>query len=268
MPYTPEQDGVAERANRTILNQCRTLINALAEDEDDEDPRDPKTLWPEIMRTTIYLTNRLATRSLYDKTPIEALTTNIGQPTVPDLSHLRTIGCKAYYYIPKEKRQRRAKFENRAKAGILVGYEGNSIYRIYDKDRGIVRASAVVFDENDAPNIEVQFDDLFNDTYTGGAAQDDQNDTQEEDGAHEGRGQQPAQESQLHDKQLSIPRGFQDENHAGFEDQNQGLINNQDSAPNYLLQLRKPRQKPTIIPTAASSRPIRNRDGDPNKKRL
>jgi len=107
------------------------------------------------MRTAIYITNRLATRSLHDKTPIEALTTDIGQPTVPNLSHLQTIGCKAYYYILKEKRQRGAKFKNRAKAGILVGYEGNSIYRIYDKERGIVRASAVVFDENDAPNLEV-----------------------------------------------------------------------------------------------------------------
>jgi len=112
VPYTPEQDGVAERANRTILDRCRTLINALAENEDDEDPRDLKTLWPEIMRTAIYLTNRLATRSLHDKTLIEAFTTDIGQPTVPDLSHLRTIGCKAYYYIPKEKRQRGAKFED------------------------------------------------------------------------------------------------------------------------------------------------------------
>jgi len=111
VPYTPKQDGVAEHANRTILNRCRTLINALAEDEDDEDPHDPKTLWLEIMRTAIYLTNRLATRSLHDKTPIEALTTDIGQPTVPNLSHLRTIGCKAYYYILKEKRQRGAKFK-------------------------------------------------------------------------------------------------------------------------------------------------------------
>jgi len=264
VPYTPEQDGVAERANRTILDRCCTLLNALAEDEDDEDPRDLKTLWLEIIRTAIYLTNRLATRSLHDKTLIEAFTTDIGQPTVPDLSHLQTIGCKAYYYIPKEKRQRGAKFEDRAKAGILIGYEGNSIYRIYDKERGVVRASAVVFDENDAPNIEVQFDDLFEGTQAGGAARDDQNDTQKEDGAHEGRGRQPvrapAQESQLQNKQLSIPRGFQDEN--------QDLVEDQDSAPDYLSQLRKPRQKPTIIPTAASSRPIRNRDGDPNKKRL
>jgi len=158
------------------------------------------------MRTAIYLTNRTATRSLHDKTPIEALTTNIGQPTVPDLSHLRTIGCKAYYYIPKEKRQRGAKFEDRAKAGILVGYEGNSIYRIYDRQRGIVRASSVVFDENDAPNIEIQFNDLFEDTHAGGAALDDHDDTQHKDGTRQWSIQESRsiQESQ----QLSIPGGF------------------------------------------------------------
>ena len=91
----------------------------------------------------------MATRSLKDKTPIKALTTNISQPTVLDLSHLRTIGCKAYYYILKEKWQRGAKFKTRAKARILVEYEGNSIYRIYDRQRGIIQASFVVFNEND-----------------------------------------------------------------------------------------------------------------------
>ena len=77
------------------------------------------------------------------------------------------------------------------KARILIRYEGNSIYRIYDKERGVMRASAVVFDKNDAPNIEVQFNDLFKGTQARGAARDDQNDTQKEDGAHEGRGRQP-----------------------------------------------------------------------------
>jgi len=43
VPYTPEQDGVAERANRTILDRCRTLIHALNEN-DDEDQEDLKNL--------------------------------------------------------------------------------------------------------------------------------------------------------------------------------------------------------------------------------
>jgi len=60
---------------------------------------------------------------------------------------------------------------------VTVGYEGNSIYRIYDWQRGIVRASLVVFNENDAPNIEIQFNDLFEDTHARGAALDDHDDT-------------------------------------------------------------------------------------------
>jgi hypothetical protein len=42
---------------------------------------------------------------------------------------------------------RSAKFGNRSNTGILVRYEGNTIYRIYDPERGVIRASAVVFEE-------------------------------------------------------------------------------------------------------------------------
>jgi transposase InsO family protein len=282
VPYTPEQDGVAERANRTILDRCRTLINALAENEDDEDPQDDlKILWPEFMRTAIYLTNRTATRSLQNKTLIEALITDIGQPLVPDLSHLRTIGCKAYYHIPKERRQQGAKFEARAKAGILVGYEGNSIYRIYDKDRGIIRASAVVFDENDA--LDIKFDDLFHESPVHQSGGEEHHHHADENGKlHENAHNESENISTLSTPttdQMIIPGGFQDDS------DDQDLIDNQihadqstavnqsiddDQIPNYLSQLQKikTRQRPVVIPTAASSRPIRNQVEDPTKKRL
>ena len=136
------------------------------------------------MRTAIYITNRLATQSLHEKTPIKALSTNISQLEVLNLSHLRTIRCKAYYYLAKEQRKNGAKFKDRAKQGILIRYEGNSIYRIYDRDRGIVWASAVVFDENDAPifnendalDLEVPLNDLLDethDTHARGATQNE-----------------------------------------------------------------------------------------------
>jgi transposase InsO family protein len=278
VPYTPEQDGVAKRANRTILDRCRTLINALDEDEDHQDL---KNLWPEFMRTAIYLTNRMATRSLQNKTLIEALTTDIGQPTVPDLSHLRTIGCKAYYHIPKERRQQGAKFEARAKAGILVGYEGNSIYRIYDKDRGIIRASAVVFDENDA--LDIKFDDLFHESPVHQSGGEEHHHHADENGKlHENAHNESENISTLSTPttdQMIIPGGFQDDS------DDQDLIDNQIHAdqstavnqsiddgqiPDYLSQLQKikTRQRPVVIPTAASSRPIRNQVEDPTKKRL
>ena len=79
-----------------------------------------------------------------------------------------------------------------------------------------------------------------------------------------------------HEDQLNVPGGFGDDP----ESDDQDLINNQllnsdrqdETIRDYIGELRKPqskpRQKPEIIPTAASSRPMRNRTGDPNKKRL
>jgi hypothetical protein len=125
-----------------ILERTRMITKGLDNDS-------LKKLWPEFMRTAVYLANRTPTGSLQDKTPFEALRIDIGRPEVPNLSHLRIIGCKAYYYIAKEYRQKGA---DRAKQGILVGYEGNSIYRIYNAEEGVIRASSVEFDENDAPN--------------------------------------------------------------------------------------------------------------------
>jgi hypothetical protein len=61
---------------------------------------------------------------------------------------MRIIGCNAHYHIHKEKRARSAKFDNRARTGILVGYDGSTIYRIYDTTNGIIRSSAVVFEED------------------------------------------------------------------------------------------------------------------------
>jgi len=141
VPYTPEQDGVAERANRIILERARSISNSIPIEGF-------KKLWPELMRAAIYITNRVATRSNL-KTPIESLSKEFGPAQIPDLSHLRIIGCKAYYHIPKERIPNSSKFEPRARIGILVGFEGNSIYRIYDEEKGVIRASAVRFDETE-----------------------------------------------------------------------------------------------------------------------
>jgi hypothetical protein len=95
----------------------------------------------------VYITNRTATLSS-GLTPIELLSTDQGQASKPDLSHMRIIGCNAHYHIHKEKRARSAKFGNRARTGILVGYDGSTIYRIYDPTNGVIRSSAVVFEED------------------------------------------------------------------------------------------------------------------------
>lgn len=165
VPYTPEQDGVSERTNRTIIEKTRTMIIEIIERKahlavaaltDDQ----LKAIWPEIIKTAVYITNRTATLNS-KATPLELLHSEQGATLKPDLSHMRIIGCNAHYHIHKEKRVQSAKFGNRSNIGILIGYEGNTIYRIYDPERGVIRASAVVFEEDSTPAIltAVQSDD-------------------------------------------------------------------------------------------------------------
>ena len=65
------------------------------------------------------------------------------------MDHIRVLGCSAYTHIQKERRQQGAKFEPRAEKGLLVGFEGNHIYRLWIPTRNsIVRSSTVKFDES------------------------------------------------------------------------------------------------------------------------
>jgi hypothetical protein len=62
-PYIPEQNGVAERSNRTIFSKVQSAI---------EDSDLPLELWPEILLGAVHITNRTATSSLDKMTPAEA----------------------------------------------------------------------------------------------------------------------------------------------------------------------------------------------------
>jgi transposase InsO family protein len=64
-PYNPQQNGVAERKNRTIMEAVKTMIH-------DQDL--PMHLWAEATRTTIYVQNRLSHSALGFKTPEEMFT--------------------------------------------------------------------------------------------------------------------------------------------------------------------------------------------------
>ena len=90
VPYTSQQNGVAERTNRTIVERTIALMHS---------ERLPTGLWAEVMDTVVYLKNRSPSRALKRSTPFEALT---GER--PNLSHLRVVGCAAWSLIMKGKR--------------------------------------------------------------------------------------------------------------------------------------------------------------------
>jgi Reverse transcriptase (RNA-dependent DNA polymerase)/GAG-pre-integrase domain len=133
VPYTPAQNGHAERTGRTLLTKARALrLHS----------RLPHDLWPELVRTAAYLMNRTPVRRLGWKTPHEAL---FGEK--PTLKHLRVVGCKAYVF--RHKIPRGNKLDARARIGYLVGYDATNIWRIWDPSGGytIIRARSVRFDE-------------------------------------------------------------------------------------------------------------------------
>lgn len=88
--YTPEQNGVAERVNRTILESARSMMHFASL---------PLKLWVEACNTTVYLLNRVATKSVEGKTPYE-----IWKGMRPNLSRIRVFCSIPYVHIPKEKR--------------------------------------------------------------------------------------------------------------------------------------------------------------------
>ena len=129
-PYSPEQNGKAERLNRTLEERTRALLY---------DSSLSLNLWAEAMNTASYLRN-LAPVAGLPKTPWELF-----YGVQPDVSHLRTFGCLAYPLLPS-KRSKIAPVSNK---GYLVGYERDSkAYRIYLPDISDVRVSKDVdFDE-------------------------------------------------------------------------------------------------------------------------
>ncbi|KRZ49861.1 Retrovirus-related Pol polyprotein from transposon TNT 1-94 [Trichinella nativa] len=107
-PYTPQQNGVAERKNRVLVEMVRCMLT---------DAKLPERFWGEAVCTAAYLQNRLLSRSI-SKTPFE-LWTGIK----PNVEHIQIFGSKAYSYIPKQKRR---KWDNKAREGVIVGYGGTT----------------------------------------------------------------------------------------------------------------------------------------------
>jgi hypothetical protein len=129
-PYSPQQNGVAERANRTIMECARSMI--LAQGLEFE-------FWGETVNKVVYIKNRCPTKVLDSKTPQEAWS---GRK--PDVSHLKVFGCKAFARVPDEKR---TKLESKSMPYVLLGYnEGTKSYRLMCvKTKRIVKSRDVVF---------------------------------------------------------------------------------------------------------------------------
>jgi hypothetical protein len=145
-PYTPQQNGVVERKNRTLLDMARTML---------DEYKTPDRLWAEAINIACYSINRLNLHWILKKTSYELLT---GKR--PNVSFFRVFGSKCFILI---KRGRNYKFAPKAVEGFLLGYDTNTrAYRVFNKSTILVEVSCdIVFDEtNDSQVEQVDLDEV------------------------------------------------------------------------------------------------------------
>ncbi|WJZ86304.1 hypothetical protein VitviT2T_005772 [Vitis vinifera] len=110
----------------------------------------PKLLWAEAVNTSVYLLNRLPTKSVQSKTPIEAWS-----GVKPSVKHMKVFGSFCYLHVPSVKK---GELDEKAEKGVFVGYVAESKgYRIYSLNRmKIVISRDVHFDENSYWNWDLK----------------------------------------------------------------------------------------------------------------
>jgi hypothetical protein len=145
-PYTPQQNCVVEKKNRTLLDMAKTML---------DDYKTPDRFWAEAINTACYSINRLYLHRILKKTSYELLT---GKKA--NVSYFRVFGSKCFILI---KRGRKSKFATKAVEGFLLGYDSNTrAYRVFNKSTGLVEVSCgIVFDETNGSQVEqVDLDEL------------------------------------------------------------------------------------------------------------
>ncbi|GJV29004.1 putative ribonuclease H-like domain-containing protein [Tanacetum coccineum] len=134
---TPQQNGVAERKNRTLIEAARTML---------ADSFLPNTFWAEAVSTACYVLNRVLVTKPHNKTPYELITGKI-----PIISYIRPFGCHVTILNTID---HLGKFAGKSDEGFLVGYSLQSkAFRVYNLETKRVEENLhITFLEN-KPNV-------------------------------------------------------------------------------------------------------------------
>ncbi|GKD71120.1 retrovirus-related pol polyprotein from transposon TNT 1-94, partial [Tanacetum coccineum] len=129
--YTPEQNGFAERKNRTLIEAARTMLSGSVFS---------KQYWTEAVATACYTQNRSTIVKRYLKTPYE-----IFHKRIPNISFLHVFGCLVYIHNRKD---HLGKFDEKADDAYLLGYSLVSMaFRVFNTRRQQIKEH-ITFDES------------------------------------------------------------------------------------------------------------------------
>jgi hypothetical protein len=133
VPYTPQQNGVAERKNRTLKEMANCMIQSKGLS---------LKYWAKAINCANYIVNHTPTKALKNIIPEEAWT-----KIKPDVTHFRVFGSIAWAHIPDEKRKA---LQPKSEKFIFVGYsEDVKGYRLLQSHcNEIILRRDVKFDEN------------------------------------------------------------------------------------------------------------------------
>ncbi|GJW58663.1 retrovirus-related pol polyprotein from transposon TNT 1-94 [Tanacetum coccineum] len=132
-PYTPEQNGVAERRNKTLIEATRTMLNGSVLS---------KHFWTDAVRIACYTQNISIIVKRHDKTSYE-----IFMERIPDISYFHVFRCPVFIHNHKD---HLGIFDAKADDGYFLGYSSVSkAFRVYNTRRQqIYETYHVTFDES------------------------------------------------------------------------------------------------------------------------
>ncbi|GJR96790.1 putative ribonuclease H-like domain-containing protein [Tanacetum coccineum] len=134
---TPQQNGVAERRNRTLIEAARTIL---------ADSKLPTTFWAEAVNTACYVQNRVLVVKPHNKTPYEFF-----HGRTPTLSFMRPFGCPVTILNTID---HLVKFDGKVDKGFFIGYSWNSKdFRVFNSRTRIVEENLHIRFSESTPNV-------------------------------------------------------------------------------------------------------------------
>ncbi|GJW02370.1 retrovirus-related pol polyprotein from transposon TNT 1-94 [Tanacetum coccineum] len=134
---TPQQNGVAERRNRTLIEAARTML---------ADSKLPTTFWAEVVNTACYVQNRVLVVKPHNKTPYELF-----HGRTPTLSFMRPFRCPVTILNTID---HLGKFDGKANKGFFIRYSLNSkAFRVFNSRTRIVEENLHIRFSESTPNV-------------------------------------------------------------------------------------------------------------------